>query len=146
MDSQKSPDIFTQGELVGFKDKICTISEIRASKLGYNTYVVTDIDSNFNYIAFKHQLTKSVKLPGMDEELIMSDQDLFELDILMEMEMDEFEEPRDDNGNNKENSKAAQTSRFLNLTEQQIDSIAEGRTSKHTKEQTRWGLKIFKGM
>ena len=50
------------GELVGYRNQICLISEIRPTQGGYNTYFVEDIDENRTYVAFKHQLDKAIHL------------------------------------------------------------------------------------
>ena len=35
--------------------------------------------------------------------------------------------------------------RFHNMTEEELDQLADSRTSKHTKIQTKWGIQIFAG-
>ena len=35
--------------------------------------------------------------------------------------------------------------RFLTLTAEDVDDLASSRTSTNTNEQTKWGLKLFRG-
>ena len=50
------------GELVGYRNQICLISEIPPTQGGYNTYFLEDIDEDRTYVTFKHQLEKAIHL------------------------------------------------------------------------------------
>ena len=156
------------GELVGYRNQICLISEIRPTQGGYNTYFLEDIDEDRTYVAFKHQLEKAIHL-----DIVTLDDSTID-DVVMTEPMVGPQQP----GAGQSTSEAAITpttnletrtvplspqpststgvatvptptvkgkSRFPTLTAADVDELSSSRTSKNTNEQTKWGVKLFRG-
>ena len=157
------------GELVGYRNQICLISEIRPTQGGYDTYFLEDIDEDRTYVAFKHQLEMVIHL------------DIVTLDDIDDVVMTEPMVGPQQQGAGQSTSEAAITpttnletptvppcplspqpststgvatvttptvkgkSRFPTLTAADVDELASSWTSKDTNEQTKWGIKLFGG-
>ena len=104
---------------------------------GFNRYTLEDIDSPDAYLAHKHELEKAQDVVLVE---YFSDE-LFGEDVAGGME--------EGGGKVQENPRpaapATETTRFADLSAEDVDKLAEARTSKNTNVQTKWGVKIFRG-
>ena len=111
---------FEVGELVFFKEKLCVILSI-TNKLGFNDYKLMNTDNGVIHSSFGYQLSKT----GENSLNLVEEAD----NICPQ------QPPMNGSG-----------SRFANLTDDQVDSIADNRTSQNTKRQTQWAVNILKGI
>ena len=111
---------FEVGELVFFKEKLCVILSI-TNKLGFNDYKLMNTNNGVIHSSFGYQLSKT----GENSLKLAEEAD----DICPQ------QPPMNGSG-----------SRFANLTDDQVDSIADNRTSQNTKRQTQWAVNILKGI
>ena len=133
-----TPASYAVGEIVEYQGKYCLIDHISVSKLGFNVYKLQDLDSGATTVAYKHQLSKTGDLDFHD----------FEFDSF------EFEEGESEAQSVimnhpdpiiTKNVDPGKSQRFASLTSDEVDAIASARLSANTKEQTRWGVRIFAG-
>ena len=105
------------------------------TRYGFNKYSLLDVDSGKQITAHRHQLLKL---------------DVIELDFDSPMDTIEGDAgpptqistlPSEDNETNEPNS----TTRFLSVTENDLDKLASERSSQTTQQQTKWGIKVFRG-
>ena len=156
------------GELVGYRNQICLISEIRPTQGGYDTYCLEDIDEDRTYVAFKHQLDKAIHLdivPWDDiDDVVMTEsmvgpqqpgtgQSTGEAPIRLTTYLDTCTVPSCPLSPQPSTYTAVATvptqtvmgkSRFPTLTADDVDELASSRTSKNIYEQTKWGVKLFR--
>ena len=131
------PVVYSVNEIVGYKDRLCLITSITKTQMGFNRYTLEDIDSSDAYLAHKHELEKAQNVVLVE---CFSDE-LFGEDVAGGME--------EGGGKVQENPRpaapATETTRFADLSAEEVDKLAEARTSKNTNVQTKWGVKIFRG-
>ncbi len=109
--------------------KMCIITDIE-SNLGFNTYELLDLDSPDSAIirhASRHEL----------EEIRSGDLDL---DLAFEPKMKELP-----TASYPATKPAPSSSRFVRVSPDCLDQLAEERLSTNTIAQTKWSLKVFRG-
>ena len=123
------PVVYSVNEVVGYKDRLCLITAITKTQAGFNRYTLEDIDSEDAFLAHKHELARAqdVIVVGAFGEELFTDQ------------------PGQVQGTVEPPAAAKQSTRFADLTEEEVDRLAEARTSKNTNIQTKWGVKIMTG-
>ena len=165
----KMATTYDVGELVSYRNQICLISEVRPTQGGYNTYFLEDIDEDRMYVAFKHQLEKAihldiVTLDDIDDVVITqpmvgpqqpgASQSTSEAAITPSTNLETLTVPSCPLSPRPSTSTGVATvptptvkgkSRFPTLTATDVDELASSRTSKNTNEQTKWGVKLFRG-
>ena len=116
------------------------------NKYGFNKYKLIDIDSGNIIIAHRHQIDKMVDPIDLESDFPLDGDagmatasnpvggDTY---MITENEEEKEETPRP--------STNCGTGRFLQVTASDLDNIAEERSSKNTKVQTKWGVKILRG-
>jgi hypothetical protein len=118
--------LVSTGDFVHCEERLCYVEEIR-NNLGFNQYVCIDMDSGVSLLKSRHEIS----VP----EVTFLDALNFEqnFDILPEM--------------NRDTPKTEQnpTKRFAEVSSEELDDFALNRNSKRTREQTSWGVTIFKG-
>ena len=165
-DVQMQADCFEQSEAVGYRNTICLIKAIEKSVLGYNVYHLEDVFQDQHYVAAKHELTKVTTMIDVPQEF--DNEDMGDMDesangapmdqstILVSSTCSASGQPETVYVNGDGAVPAATNSpqksteghvdnRFKSMTEGEIDELVLGRTSKYTNEQTKWGVKIFRG-
>lgn len=117
--------MFAVGDLVQYSDKLCVISDIVPTHLGFRTYNLTDIDNGKFYNVAKHLLSQ------VD---FLTTADTFTFDDTSDLVPQENIPPGDHN-----------SSRHAVMTDQQIDEVARKRLSEKTEAQTKWAVGLYKG-
>ena len=117
---------FEVGEVCYLGAKSVLILNITA-QLGFNKYHVIDIDTGEQAMVHRHELFKSAEVNLRDD----SDDDL-QIDV-----------KENDAINENENEQPNQ--RFATTTEEDLNNIESNTKAQTTHNQTKWGVKIFKG-
>ena len=143
------------GELVGYKSQICLISEIQPTQGGYNTYYLEDINAERTYVAFKHQLVKASQLDLviLDGDVDMGSDDVGPAQLIHGQPGGEAvpilaptlvpaptpltekypsPQPSTSTGFTTNALPIAHSGGFATLTTQDVDELANSRTSKNT--------------
>ena len=126
---------FTVGELVKCHERTCLITQI-VNRLGFNRYHVTDIDTGHSSIKFCYELKRCKEIPAA---LL---HEVFVADVTVE---DEADIPEELSAEWEPPVQPAIT-RWVVLSEDEVDHIAENRHYKHTATQTKWAAKVFRSM
>ena len=127
------PQKWEIGQIALCKSLLCTIEDIYKSEIGINVFAIKYADSQDREVVQKHQLSP------------------FELDGEVTLEEDQFRVLANLSTNAgvsaSDNIDAIKHyNRYLDLSESEIDDIAKARLSTSTEYQTRWSVKLFKGM
>ena len=111
-------DVFVGG-------KLCYCTKV-SNDLRFNLYEVVDVDTGETMVKARHELTVpsiSVMAPPVQADPVIAD----------------------DIPGNDEKPPDAKKKRFVDVSEEDLDSYALNKNSKHTRNQTLWGVAIFKG-
>ena len=115
------------------KSEVCKLGEKTVlilsidNEIGFNKYTVIDLDSGLIYNAYKHQLSKRE-----------------EIDIdgpIPEGTMEVENEPK-----KEESVQEVKEGRFVKKTEEELKEIETHTKAHTTHQQTKWGVKILKGI
>ena len=123
------PVVYSVNEVVGYKDRLCLIITISKTQAGFDRYTLEDIDSEDAFLALKHELVRAqdvIVMGAFGEELFTDPPG----------QVQETVEPP---------AAAKQSTRFADLTEEEVDRLAEVRASNNINIQTKWGVKILTG-
>ena len=114
------------GMIVFCENKMCNVENV-SNTLGFNIYHLVDVYTGERMQKPRHELEFSgISLADENNE-----EDIVE--HILEMERNTVEEPK------------PKKKRFADITENELDNIALNRNSKNTRNQTMWGVAIFKG-
>ena len=131
MDSHSQTPVFTVNDIVKFGEKTCMITDID-NKLGFRQYVLVDVDSGAKHRAARYQLKES--------ELAAA---LIPADFLENMDFTEETDPTPPPNVDSTVPKSEQ--RWADVSEADLNSLAENRHSSSTANQTKWAVKAFRG-
>ena len=124
--------IFTVGQFAIFTkpgqiDRTVIISEVNITNAtNARQYRIVDWETGHSFLTFGCWLKK---VPEVDQQAV---DNLIQDDI----EMDDQPAPK---------SNTFTKERFVEIDENELDNLAANRLSHNTKEQTKWGVKIFRG-
>ena len=124
---------FTVNEIIKYCETTCLITGI-SNKLGFNSYQLIDIDTGTSFTGYGYQLmhTEEVAaalLPDFGNE----GEDTLDTPDIGTTECEE------------ESSMGENGGRWADVSEKDIENLAANRHSKHTANQTKWAVKVFKG-
>lgn len=122
--------MFDIGEIVKCDDKVCLISDIIRT-LGFNQYLLMDMDTGHTLKAFGYQLAKCQEIA---DALVTELMDAGEAEIVSVVETSEPKRSREDD-----------RGRWAEMSEESLNQLAENRHSKSTASQTKWAVKAFQG-
>jgi hypothetical protein len=117
------------GDFVSTDNRVCYVENIEKN-LGFNQYILVDIDSGVQLRKCRYQIQP------IQVEFVTGD----ETDVEFENINIEPLESNEDQKKGKDEEK-----RFPTLSEQDLNTLQMNTNSKNTKSQTHWGVKIFKG-
>jgi hypothetical protein len=122
--------IISVGDFVKTAGRVCYVENIDRS-LGFGQYILVDIDSGVVLKKSRYELEPIHVdiVTGND-----GDMDFENIDIQT------LSQPNEDRKSSK-----TEGNRFATICEEDLDKIALNRTSKNTRNQTSWGVSIFKG-
>ena len=127
--------LFTGGEPIKCRERTCLITQI-VSRLRFNRYHVTDIDTVNSSIKFCYELKRCEEIAAAHQP------DVFVTYVKVEDEADILEEF----GAESDPRVQPATTRWAVQSDDEVDHIAENSHSKHTATQTRWAGKVSRGM
>jgi hypothetical protein len=134
-----NPEQYGVDELVLVQGHVCIIKEILQTALGFKKYQVQNLDTGEDILVSKHDMEKAV-MESFDDSLEMN----WNLDIEEIVNApNETTENKQDETPKKQDDDAPR--RHGNLTEEEIDAVAQGRLSAATEHQTKWAVNLFKG-
>ena len=119
--------VFTEKEIVLYRNAKCMIQNIEKSVLGFNLYNIIDIDTGEVHLVNKHEI-QVTDLPEMD----------WDTDIILE-------EIESDAENDENEEKENLPRRHAELDDEEIEEVANQRLSRSTGHQTKWAVNLFKG-
>ena len=131
-----------EGKICLYQGRTCMILSV-TSELGFRRFHLIDLDDGKQYLAHKHELSKYKTVndneQGSGDE---SDEDeksdqMHNIDESSEEPMPEVPQP--------EVKQPELPSRFATTSEQDLADIESHTKAKTTHNQTKWGVKIFKG-
>jgi hypothetical protein len=117
-----SPHNFVNGDICMYREQLCIVQSIQHSPLGFNKYIISNVDTGDEFSVAKHELST------VEVEYVS---DIPEMN--WEAELKEQEIPQ------------ASSSRHAVLSDADIDSVAKERLSANTEYQTKWAVTLFKG-
>ena len=118
---------YAVGDFVDYRgENIAVIDRIIHPLSSYRSYEVTDIDSGRKSVAMKHELSHT--------------------EITDVMVIDGVSEMADFPVKPDKKSTAPKKERFAQVTEKEIEDLANSRLEKSTKKQTAWAVKILRGL
>ena len=129
-----SQAVFAVGDIVTCRGKTCLLTEIR-NQLGFNRYFLTNLDTGENLTGFGYELGKcEIQAVGLEDEM---DE---ELTVAVDEQATDADADADAMVENEDDDE-----RWADLTNDDIDRLAENRHSKHTATQTKWAVQVFRG-
>jgi hypothetical protein len=150
------------GDVVIFKDNLCMCILKEPTKFGWNEYIIQDIFTDEIFRTTKHRLTKvdfESEIPLPEEEHCKisasstepkSNSQSGSSFISIPTVIPQMN-PSPDKASNVvttvENDPCTSNKkpRFDILTEEELNGLANERLSEHTKQQTKWAVKLFRG-
>jgi hypothetical protein len=133
------PIQYNSGDLVIHNGQLCIVRNVEKTRLGFNSYLLNNVESGDEFWAPKHSLEMfsvgdeapilevdwdiPVKVdPGdVDVQIVNADQPLTNVDV------------------------TDKSTRYVELTEDDMDEVARQRLSHNTEYQTRWYVNLLKG-
>lgn len=134
---------FSVGETVKVRNNVCQILSI-TNALGFNRYHVIEVDTGKSHNCSKYEMEKAPEFFACfntemtddnteDGNMMIEDEDDFVIDENMAM----VDQPQ---------VAVNPTARFPNVSDEDLNQLAEEKNSNQTKKQTSWAVKILKGM
>jgi hypothetical protein len=114
------------GDFVNCGQKLCYVESI-TNNLGFNQYVCIDMDSGVSLLRNRHEIS----VP--------------EVTFLEALDFEQTLENIQEKGKTTQETEAKAAKRFAEVSIEDLDTLALNRSSKRTREQTSWGVTIFKG-
>ena len=103
--------------------------------LRYNVQILTNLDTGENLAGFRYELEKcEILAVGLEDEMIE------ELTVAVDEQATDADADADAMVENEDDDE-----RWADLTNDDIDRLAENRHSKHTATQTKWAVQVFRG-
>jgi hypothetical protein len=129
---------YSVGDIVSYKDSVCVINDVVQNVLGYQTYVICDLDTGEISNVAKHTIS-SVECVSIDEEVFP--QMLWDnaLDVDEQFKNDDFESVVESE------SVPQKKKRHVEMSAEEIDAVAKKRLSDSTEKQTKWAVYLLKG-
>ena len=127
-----NPKQWKVGQMCTVRSLLATIENIVPSMLGICMYEVKFVDSGHIDTVPKHMLQEIEGFDEEDESSFLANVDALPEEICA--------------SDSTRGCKPTQYSRFLHVSEEDIDEVAKSRLSKHTEYQTSWAVNLFKGM
>ena len=137
--------VYKKGEVCKFEEKDVLILAIN-NVLGYNRYTIINLDSGQQYCVSKHQLSKLNEMyvdepdNDMDHKQEQPAMDNIPDPQPKQVAMDINPDPQ------QPESIGEKQGRFVKKTEQEINEIETHTKARTTHQQTKWGVKILKGI
>ena len=129
-----TPETVYVGQYVAHNGSIYVITNIEATALGYRSYHIENIEKNEVLFVGKHAIYPT-HMEEIDHNEFDYDTEVFN-NIPTETEENVTELKKEVKTNN---------SRYVDVTNEEIDQIAKARISENSEKQTKWAVSLFKG-
>ena len=134
--ASSTPETFYVGQYVDHKGGIFVINNIEDTPLGYRRYVIQNVETNDVLCVPKHAIYPT-HMEEVDENEFNWDTDVFNINPQHAETEENVIELKEEVPTKK--------SRYVDVTNEEIDEIAKARISTNSDKQTKWAVSLFKG-
>lgn len=122
--------LISVGDFVNYDGKTCYVENV-FNNIGFNQYVIVDIDTGTVFTKARYQIQP------VDVEMVTgSDTDI---DPFPDINIEDLMQK------NEDKTPKTEESRFVTISNEDLDNLELNRNSLRTKSQTSWAVSIFRG-
>ena len=137
MDNQ--PKVFHVGNVLLHNTLMCTVTQIERTPMGFHRYHIRYVESGHINVVPKHELRTIEGFDNDDMPEMQWDTPILEVNPCTEVN------PGVKPCTDVNPTASTSCKRFVTLTEEQLDGVAQERISRNTENQTKWAIKLFRG-